>query len=70
VDGHINRAALGAVAEQVRAVLAGVDAGELSCSRAYRNRLQGAAVALEALARGQADTAALLESVAGESSTR
>jgi hypothetical protein len=35
----------------LRAVLAAIDAGELSCSAAYRNRLQGAVAALESLAR-------------------
>jgi hypothetical protein len=35
----------------LRAVLAAIDAGELSCSAAYRNRLQGAVVALESLTR-------------------
>ena len=33
----------------LRAVLAAIDLGELSCSAAYRNRLQGAVVALESL---------------------
>ena len=31
----------------LQAVLAAIDAGELSCSAAYRNRLQGAVVALQ-----------------------
>jgi hypothetical protein len=44
----------------LRAVLAAIDAGELSCSAAYRNRLQGAVVALEAL---QGGTMALSRSV-------
>jgi hypothetical protein len=35
----------------VRRILAAIDAGELSCSAAYRNRLQGAVVALESLVR-------------------
>jgi hypothetical protein len=37
----------------VRRILAAIDAGELSCSAAYRNLLQGAVVALESLARQQ-----------------
>ncbi len=37
------------VAEQLRAVLAAVDDGELSCSAGFRNRLQGAVLALERL---------------------
>jgi hypothetical protein len=36
----------------VRRILAAIDAGELACSAAYRNRLQGAVVVLESLARG------------------
>ena len=47
------------------AVLAAIDAGELSCSPAYRNRLQGAVVALESLARSdQTSVTAPLESTA------
>ena len=42
----------------LRAVLAVIEAGELSCSPAYRNRLQGAVVALDSLAAGQAGAAA------------
>ena len=33
----------------LRTVLAAIDAGELACSAAYRNQLQGAVVALESL---------------------
>jgi len=47
VGGTMAEAAAG-----IRLVLAAIDAGELSCSAAYRNRLQGAVVALESLARG------------------
>lgn len=36
----------------LRAVLAAIDAGELSCPAAYRNRLQGAVAALEVSTRG------------------
>lgn len=36
-------------AAQLRTVLAEVDAGELSCSAATRHRIEGAALALEAL---------------------
>lgn len=43
----------------LHAVLTAIDAGELSCSAAYRNRLQGAVLALESLAReAQTDGAA------------
>jgi len=45
------------VAAGVRELLAAIDRGELMCSAAYRNRLQGAALALDALARGAAGTA-------------
>jgi hypothetical protein len=34
----------------VRRILAAIDAGELACSAAYRNQLQGAVVALESVA--------------------
>jgi hypothetical protein len=37
------------VAASMRRLLAAIDAGELVCSAAYRNRLQGAVVALEAI---------------------
>jgi hypothetical protein len=47
----ISRSELASVVDSLRAVLAAIDAGELSCSPAYRNRLQGAVVALDALAR-------------------
>ncbi|MGH3671637.1 MAG: hypothetical protein ACRDSH_13550 [Pseudonocardiaceae bacterium] len=33
----------------MRSVMAAIDVGQLSCSAAYRNRLQGAVVALESL---------------------
>lgn len=45
---------LAAAAVVLRRVLAAVDEGELSCSAAYRNRLQGAVVALESLAEASA----------------
>jgi len=37
------------VIEGLRAMLAAIDEGRMSCSAGYRNRLQGAVVALEAL---------------------
>jgi hypothetical protein len=47
----------------LHAVLAAIDVGELSCSAAYRNRLQGAVVALESLDRpDQTSVTALPES--------
>lgn len=39
------------VAVSMRELLATIDAGEMSCSSAYRHRLQGAVLALEALCR-------------------
>jgi hypothetical protein len=49
----------------LRAVLAAVDVGELSCSAASRNRLRGAVVALESLARSdQTSVTALPEPTA------
>lgn len=51
----ISRNELASAVNSLRAVLAAIDAGELSCSTAYRNRVQGAVVALEALAQGPAD---------------
>ena len=44
---QISRADLEAAAEQLWEVLGAIDAGQLTCSLAYRNRLQGAAVALQ-----------------------
>jgi hypothetical protein len=55
----ISRNELASVVDSLRAVLTAIDAGELSCSAAYRNRVQGAVVALESLAReAQTDGAA------------
>lgn len=44
------------VAVSMRRLLAAVDAGELSYSPGYRNRLQGAVVALESVAADPAVT--------------
>jgi hypothetical protein len=41
---------VGEVAVAMRALLAAIDEGRMSCSRGYRSRLQGAVVALEARA--------------------
>lgn len=49
---QIDRAELATTAEQLRAVLAAIAAGELSCSPGYRSRLQGAVTALESIAAG------------------
>jgi hypothetical protein len=43
---------VGEVAEGVRALLAAIDAGDMTCSPGYRSRLQGAVVALETLSGG------------------
>lgn len=51
VREQLDRADLADSVASLRAVLTAVDAGELSCSAAYRNRLQGAVVALECLTR-------------------
>lgn len=40
----------------MRRILAAIDAGELACSAAYRNRPQGAVVALEGVAAGSPAT--------------
>lgn len=50
--GSVDDRTVAEAADGVRRILAAIDAGELSCSAAYRNRLQGAVVALESLARG------------------
>lgn len=50
---EISRGELASVVESLRRVLASIDTGQLSCSAAYRNRLQGAVVALESLAEGE-----------------
>ncbi|MBV8995004.1 MAG: hypothetical protein JO287_15195 [Pseudonocardiales bacterium] len=39
----------------LRALLRAIDDGRMSCSAAYRNRLQGAVLALESLASRSAD---------------
>jgi hypothetical protein len=55
----ISRSELASVVDSLRAVLTAIDAGELSCSATYCNRVQGAVVALESLAReAQTDGAA------------
>jgi hypothetical protein len=51
--GRVDDRTMAESAGGVRRILAAIDAGELSCSAAYRNRLQGAVVALESLARQQ-----------------
>lgn len=50
--GTVDDRTVAEAAEGVRALLAAVEAGELTCSAAYRNRLQGAVVALESLSGG------------------
>lgn len=44
------------VAVSMRALLAATNAGEMSCSAAYRNRLQGAVMAIESVAAGSPAT--------------
>jgi hypothetical protein len=51
MDEQINHSDVMTTIGSLRAALAAIDAGKLSCSAAYRNRLQGAVVALESLAR-------------------
>jgi len=46
VDGH----AVAEAAETARRVLAAIHVGELTCSAAHRHRLEGAAMALGAVA--------------------
>lgn len=48
--GSVDDRAVAEVATSMRRLLAAIDVGELSCSPAYRNRLQGAVVALESIA--------------------
>lgn len=48
--GSVGDKTVAEVAVSMRRLLAAIEAGELSCSAAYRNRLQGAVVTLEALA--------------------
>jgi hypothetical protein len=50
--GSVDDRTVAKAAGGVRRILAAIDAGGLSCSAAYRNRLQGAVVALKSLARG------------------
>lgn len=52
--GSVDDRTVAEVAVSMRRLLAAIDAGELVCSAAYRNRLQGAVVALDALAGRQA----------------
>lgn len=66
---QISRGELAGVVDSLRRVLGSIDAGELSCSATYRSRLEGAVVALDSLAAGQAEAAASLE-VSGDSSAR
>ncbi len=47
--GTVDDRTVAEVAEGTRRLLAAIKAGELTCSAAYRNRLEGAVVALEAL---------------------
>jgi hypothetical protein len=62
--GSVHDNAAPAVAASMRRLLAAIDAGEMSCSKGYRTQLQGAVVALEAMARcGQADAAGSRSSV-------
>jgi hypothetical protein len=49
--GSVDDKTLREVAVSMRRLLAAIDADELVCSAAYRNRLQGAVVVLESLAR-------------------
>lgn len=59
------------VAASMRRLLAAIDAGEMSCSKRYRAQLQGAIVALEAMARcGQADAVAAPRSSVSQPSAR
>lgn len=50
--GSVNDRTIGEVAYGVRALLAAIDVGDMTCSPGYRNRLQGAVVALETLSGG------------------
>ena len=43
---------IGEVLAGLWSLLAAIDEGRMSCSPAYRNRLQGAVLALEALVNG------------------
>lgn len=54
--GGVDDRTLVEVAASMRGLLAAIDAGEMSCTPAYRNRLQGAVVALEGVATGSPAT--------------
>lgn len=61
--GSMDDRTMAEAADGVRRILAAIDAEELSCSAAHRNRLQGALVALESLARAhQTSVTAVAES--------
>jgi hypothetical protein len=68
--GSVHGKAAPEVAASMRRLLAAIDAGELSCSKGYRRQLQGAVVALEAMAGcGQADAVGSRSSVSDSSAT-
>lgn len=48
----LSRGELGQVAVNLRKVLAAIDTGEIRCSAGMRNRIEGARLAVEALAAG------------------
>jgi len=50
--GNVDDRTVAEAADGVRRILVAIDAGELACSAGYRNRLQGAVVALEANSLG------------------
>lgn len=54
--GSVGDRTVAEAAASMRRLLAAIDSGELSCSPAYRNRLQGAVVALENIAAYPAAT--------------
>ena len=49
VAADVAAADLGEVADQLRAVLAAVEAGELACTAVTRRRIEGAVLALDVL---------------------
>jgi len=49
VGGSVNDKPIGEVVAGLRALLKAIDEGRMTCSPAYRNRLQGAVVVLEVL---------------------
>jgi hypothetical protein len=53
--GSVDDRTVAEAAAGVHRILAAIDAGELACSAAYRNRLQGAVVALDSVAAGSTD---------------